>query len=56
MGQDFKEEKMNIPEPSNLDGFEGRKVPYFFVGDGIFLLQELLIKLYSKSALISEIK
>ena len=56
MGQDFKERKMKILEPSNLDGFEGRKVPYFLVGDGIFLLQELLIKLYSKSALTSEIK
>ena len=33
MGKDFKERKMNIPEPSNLDGFEGGKLPYFLVGD-----------------------
>ena len=47
---------MNIPEPSNLDGFQGGKLPYFSVGDEIFLLQEWLIKSYSKSALTSEIK
>ena len=56
MGKDFKERKMNIPEPSNLDGFEGGKLPYFLVGDEIFPLQEWLIKPYSKSALTSEIK
>ena len=56
MGNDFKERKMNIPEPSNLDGFEGGKLPYSLVGDEIFPLQEWLIKPYSKSALTSEIK
>ena len=56
MGKDFKERKMNIPEPSNLDGFEGGKLPYSLVGDEIFPLQEWLIKPYSKSALTSEIK
>ena len=47
---------MNILEPSNLDGFEGGKFPYFLVGDEIFPLQEWVIKTYSKSALTSEIK
>ena len=56
MGKDFKERKMNIPEPSNLDGFEGGKLPYFLVGDEIFPLKEWLIKPYSKSVLTSEIK
>ena len=56
MGKDFKERKMNIPEPSNLDGFEGGKLPYSLVGDEIFPLQEWLIKPYSKSALTCEIK
>ena len=56
MGKDFKERKMNILEPSNLDGFEGGKLPYFLVGDEIFPLQEWVIKTYSKSALTSEIK
>ena len=56
MGKDFKERKMNIPKPSNLGSFESGKLPYFFVGDEIFPLQEWLIKPYSKSALTSEIK
>ena len=56
MGKYFKERKMNIPKPSNLGSFEGGKLPYFFVGDEIFPLQEWLIKPYPKSALASEIK
>ena len=56
MGKDFKERKMNIPEPSSLDGFEGGKLPYSLVGGESFPLQEWLIKSYSKSALTSEIK
>ena len=47
---------MDIPEPSNLDGFEGEKLNYFLGGDEIYLLQEWLIKPYSKSALTSEMK
>ena len=47
---------MDIPEPSNLDGFEGGKLNYFLGGDEIYLLQEWLIKPYSKSALTSEMK
>ena len=56
IGKGFKERKINIPEPSNLDGFEGGKLPYFLVGDEIFPLQEWLLKPYSKSASASEIK
>ena len=48
MGKDFKERKVNIPEISSLDGFEGGKLPYFLVGDKIFRLQEWLIKPCSK--------
>ena len=29
MRKDFKERKMNVPEPLNLDGFEDGKLPYF---------------------------
>ena len=36
MGKDFKKKKVNIPEPSSLDGFEGEKYPCFLVGDKIF--------------------
>ena len=38
MGKDFKERKRNIPKPSNLDGSEGRKLPYFLLGDEILPL------------------
>ena len=31
MANDFKERKMNIPEPSNLDGFEGGEFSSFLV-------------------------
>ena len=55
MGKDFKEKKVNIPEPSSLDGFEGEKLPCFLVGDKIFWLQEWLLNPCSKSALTSEI-
>ena len=56
MGNDFKERKMNIPEPSNLDDFESGEFSNFLVGNEIFPLQEWLIKPCSKSALTSEIK
>ena len=56
MGKDYKERKMNVPKPLNLDGFEGGKLAFFLVGDELFPLQEWLIKPYSKSALTSEMK
>ena len=39
--KDFKERKMNIPEHSNLDGFEDGKLPQVLVGDQIFSLQDV---------------
>ena len=45
MRKDFKERKMNIPEHSNLDGFEDGKHPYVLVADEIVPLQHIYQRL-----------
>lgn len=46
--RDMQEEKLNIPEPTVLNGTD-TTMPYFFVGDNIFALHKHLMKPYPKS-------
>ena len=39
----FKENKFNVPAPTEAEAFEG-PLPYFFLGDGIFPLKTWLMK------------
>ena len=43
MGKSFDSEKMEIPEPSTVDGCEFDPLPYYLVGNAIFPLKTWLM-------------
>ena len=53
MGKLFKCNKVNIPNPSEIEGTDV-ELPYFVVGDEIFLLTNWLMRPFSGKSLINE--
>ena len=56
MGKKLVQEKLNIPNPTTLDGCAFDPLPYFLVGDEIFPLKTYLMCPYAGSAALDEKK